>query len=121
MKKMENIRMQDAAWYLPHSVLCDRNCQQAAQAHSGKVLSASAKESRAPLPHGALKVLTWHFPNGQDLLCNSHLTLVLNMYLCRGRKRDTFVSCRKFTSYLPFRLSCGRYQTCSACCRRTLS
>lgn len=79
MKKKENIRMQDAAWYLPHSVLCDRNCQQAAQAHSGKVLSASAKESRAPLPHGALKVLTWHFPNGQDLLCNSHLTLVLNI------------------------------------------
>lgn len=112
---MENIRMQDAAWDLTQSVLCDRNCQQAA--HSRKSLPASARESRAPLPPGALRALTWHFPNGQHLLSNSHLPLVLGIYLCRGRKRNTFVSCRKLTSYLHFRLSCGLYQTCSTCCR----
>lgn len=90
-------------------------------ASSGKSLPASARESRAPLPPGALRALTWHFPNGQHLLCTSHLPLVLGIYLCRGRKRDTFVFCRKLTSYLHFRLSCGLYQTCSTCCRRTPS
>lgn len=51
-------------------------------------------------------------------------TLICHCFLgicsCRGRKRDTFVSCKKFTSYLHFRLSCGLYQACSTCCRRAL-
>lgn len=43
---MERIRMQDA-----HSVLCDRNCKQAAQAPSGKSLLQPGKAG-LPCPVG---------------------------------------------------------------------
>lgn len=53
------------------------------------------RKSGSPCPMGLL-------PNGQDLLCNSHLSLLLGICLCRRRKRDRFVSSQvMYTSGFP--------------------